>query len=119
MLPFKDLDALKLAHQAVREGIGSGRFTGAHHVAEGGMAVALAKCCIAGGSGAKITLPAFSDVFGEDLGTAFLVTGSEEGLAGLNVIGEVGGELDIVNQLVVPVSGLQEAYAGGLPALLA
>lgn len=115
MLPFKDLDAIKLAHQTVCEGIAAGRFTSARAVAEGGVAVALAKCCITGGSGAKIMLPPFSDVFGEDLGTAFLVTGAEADLAGTNVIGEIGGdELDIVNQLVVPVLGLQEAFARGL-----
>jgi phosphoribosylformylglycinamidine synthase subunit PurL len=119
MLPFKDVAALRLAQETVRDGVRSGRFTSAHAIAAGGIAVALARSCIAGGNGAQIKLPAFFDVFGEDFGTAFLVTGSEAALAGLNVIGEVGGEqLDIFNQLVVPVAGLEEAYAGGLPALL-
>ena len=118
-LPAKNVDAIKAAHETVREGVRSGRFTSAHDIAEGGIAVALAESCIAGGHGAQIKLPAFFDVFGEDLGTAFLVTGSEDDLNGLDVIGEVGGDaLDIFNQLVVPVAGLAEAHSGGLAALL-
>ena len=54
------------------------RFTSAHDIAEGGIAVALAECCIAGGLGAdRSTLPEGLDPFGEDLGTAFIVTGPE------------------------------------------
>jgi len=119
MIPSKDLAAIKQAHETVREGVRSGRFTSAHDVAEGGLAVALAESCIAGGHGATVQIPEALDIFGEDLGTAFLVTGSEQDLEGLNVIGEVGGDqLDIHSVLVVPVSDLEAAYAGGMAALL-
>jgi phosphoribosylformylglycinamidine synthase subunit PurL len=119
MIPFKDIEALKQTHRTVREGVRSGRFSSAHDIAEGGLAVALAESCIAGGNGAQIMIRGFMDVFGEDLGTTFLVTGSEQDLEGLNVIGEVGGDkLDIVGSLVVPISDLEAAYNGGLTRLL-
>jgi phosphoribosylformylglycinamidine synthase subunit PurL len=119
MIPSKDVEALKQAHQTVREGVRSGRFSSAHDIAEGGLAVALAESCIAGGNGAQIMIRGFMDVFGEDLGTAFLVTGSEQDLDGLNVIGEVGGDkLDIIGSLVVPISDLEAAHSGGLTRLL-
>lgn len=119
MIPFKDIAAIREAHDIVREGVGNGRFTSAHHVAEGGLGVALAESCIAGENGAAVLIRGFIDVFGEDLGTTFLVTGSTEDLAGLNVIGEVGGDqLDIQGVLIVPVADLQVPYGSGLTSPL-
>jgi phosphoribosylformylglycinamidine synthase subunit PurL len=115
MIPFKDSGAIRQAHELVREGVRSGRFTSARDIAEGGLAIALAESCIAGGEGARVLIRGFIDVFGEDLGTAFLVTGSEQDLDGLNLIGEVGGDqLDIHGVLIVPVSDLRASYDRGL-----
>jgi phosphoribosylformylglycinamidine synthase II len=117
-LAVKDIAALKSAHVTVREGIRSGRFSGAHDIAEGGLAVALAECCIAGANGARVTLRGSLDLFGEDLGTTFIVTGTEAALEGLSVIGEVGGEtLEIDATLSVPVVDLAAAHSGGLASL--
>ncbi len=66
----------------VRDGIRSGAFTSAHDIAEGGLAVALAECCIAGRVGASVELPAGLDPFAEAPGRAFLVSGPEAALAG-------------------------------------
>src|SRR5947209_6734749 len=71
-LPFKEVQAVRDAHGAVRDGIRAGALHSAHDIAEGGLAVALAECCIAGGSGAKVATDV--DLFGEDLGSAFVVS---------------------------------------------
>ncbi len=118
-LPAKDVAALRETHRLVREGVRSGVLHSAHDIAEGGIAVALAECAIAGGIGARVRLPDGLDLFGEDLGTAFIVTGSEQALAGMTLIGEVGGEaLELEGVLNVPLSELAAAHDSGLPALL-
>ena len=118
-LPAKDVSAIRTAHERVREGVRVGVFTSAHDIAEGGIAVALAECCIAGGTGATVTLPDGLDPFGEDLGTAFVVSGPAAALAGLKTIGTVGGsDLVIEGLLEVPISELIDAHSGGLSGLL-
>jgi len=118
-LPAVDLQALRAAHAAVREGVRAGRLVSAHDIAEGGLAVALAECCVAGGIGARLTLPGGFDLFGEAPGCGFVVSGPPEALAGFTIIGEVGGEaLEIEGRLKLSVSELQAAYECGLPDLL-
>ena len=99
----------------MREGVRSGTFTCAHDIAEGGLAVALAECCIAGRIGASVELPGGVEPFGEALGRAFLVSGPEAALAGLRVIGRVGGsQLELHGVVRVSVSELAEAREHGL-----
>ncbi len=118
-LPCKDLAALRSAHERVRAGVRAGAFSSAHDIAEGGIGVAIAECCIAGGLGAEVTLPEGLDPFGEDLGTAFIVSGPAAQLEGLEVIGVVGGEsLNVAGVLNVPVADLAAAHAGGLAAVV-
>ncbi len=118
-LPDVDLSSLRSAHDAVREGVRSGAFTSAHDIAEGGIAVALAECCVAGGIGAVIELPGGLDPFAEAPGRAFIVSGREEALAGLQIIGRVRGDaLDIAGLLNVPVSAMAEARDSGLGDLV-
>jgi phosphoribosylformylglycinamidine synthase subunit PurL len=118
-LPEKDVAAIRQAHAVVRDGIRERGFESAHDIAEGGIAVALAECCIAGGVGAIVRLPDRLDPFGEDFGTAFIVSGPTEALEGLLVIGAVGGhDLVITDLLELPISELINAHSGGLSALL-
>jgi phosphoribosylformylglycinamidine synthase subunit PurL len=118
-LPAKDAAAIRATHSRIREGVNSGAFVSAHDIAEGGIAVALAECAISGGIGARVVLAAGLDLFGEDFGTGFIVTGTAQDLAGLEVIGEVGGDaLEIGGVLDLPISGLAEAHAAGLADLL-
>jgi phosphoribosylformylglycinamidine synthase len=118
-LPDKDLAAIRAAHERVRQGVRSREFHSAHDIAEGGILVAIAECCIAGGMGAIINLPEGLDPFGEDFGTAFIVSGPTEGLEGLRVIGVVGSRELVVSDLFnVAVSELRSLHAGGLSALL-
>jgi phosphoribosylformylglycinamidine synthase subunit PurL len=113
-LPRIDHEAARAAHDAVRSGVVSGTLSSAHDVAEGGLAVALAECCIAGGIGVRVTLP---DLFGEAFGCTFIVSGPN--LDDYEVIGAVGGDaLEIAGQLKLPVSELREARERGLVELV-
>ncbi|HXA55462.1 MAG TPA: AIR synthase-related protein, partial [Solirubrobacteraceae bacterium] len=85
-LPETDLDAVLAAQAAVRGAVRTGALSSAHDIAEGGLAVALAECCLAGAVGAEVALGAVPDVtaalFGEAPG-GFVVSGPSEALAKL------------------------------------
>ena len=120
-LPGADLGALRALHAAVRQGVRSGALRSAHDVAEGGLAVALAECCIAGAVGARVGVSGVP-LFAEGPG-AFVVSGPREALArfgaAATVIGSVEGEALVVEgELSVPVSELARAHRDGLAALL-
>jgi phosphoribosylformylglycinamidine synthase II len=122
-LPAIDVERAREAHAAVRDAVRAGALSSAHDIAEGGIATALAECCVAGDRGASIELPAGLDPFAEALGRAFVVSGAPEALAGLpgavTVIGRVGGpELELTGVLSVPVAELAQTRAGGLAAHL-
>jgi phosphoribosylformylglycinamidine synthase len=120
-LPAVDLDAVRGAQIAVREAVRAGTLSSAHDIAEGGLAVALAECCLAGSIGAEvelgqdlwaaIPLPAPAPVpqtptpalvsavlFGEGPG-GFLVSGDADALRALGehvavrMIGRVGEDV--------------------------
>ena len=114
-LPVLDEESVRAAHATVRAMVNTGAARSAHDIAEGGIAVAIAECCIAGQIGATITLPDGLDPFAEAPGRAFIVSGSEEALRGLPVIGRVGGSaLALEGVLEVEVSRLAAARSGGL-----
>ena len=118
-LPALDPDAVTEAHREVRERVRSGALRSAHDIAEGGLAVALAECCIAGGIGAEIRLPDGTDAFGEAPGQGFIVSGSEHALDGLTIIGRVGGDVLALDGLFeLPLELLSQTRAHGLVALL-
>jgi phosphoribosylformylglycinamidine synthase len=115
----------------VRAAVRSGEFPTAHDISEGGLACALAECCIEGGFGAVVSLydpntpsPHSTEalLFGEGPG-GVLVAGpreSIEALEGAIVIGEVGGDaLEIEGALNVRVDALRAAYEGAIPAAFA
>jgi phosphoribosylformylglycinamidine synthase len=122
-LPPLDLAAHADALVRVRAAVRSGRLATAHDVSEGGLACALAECCIAGGMGARVTLePGEAALFGEGPG-GVIVAGPRdvvESLEGAVVIGEVGGEsLEIEGALTVPLTELRTAYEDAIPAAFA
>ena len=122
-LPPLDLAEQAAGLAALREAARAGALASAHDVSEGGLACALAECCIEGGLGARIGLAAADDatLFGEGPG-GVVVSGPRavvEALPGALVIGEVGGEaLSIGASLTVPVARLREVYEGAIPAAL-
>jgi len=122
-LPAADLGELRALHAAVRQAVRSGALRSVHDVAEGGLAVALAECCVAGGLGAEVTVDTTEEaLFGEGPG-AFVVSGPRGAFAAFGaaaaVIGIVGGdELRIAGALALAVGRLAGVHAGGLAALL-
>ncbi len=114
-LPPMDMQAVRDAHDAVRHGVNSGALHNAHDIAEGGLSVALAECCIAGRLGARVRVPEGVDPFAEAPGRAFVVSGTEEALAGLTIIGQVGGDhLTLEGHLDLAVSELHDVWERGL-----
>ena len=107
-LPPVDIGALRAAQEAIRDAVRSGSLASAHDVAEGGLLVAVAESCLAGGLGAKLDLAALAGsaaareldrvVFGESPGAGFVVSGPEKVLQRLREhvrverLGTVGGE---------------------------
>ncbi len=118
-LPDIDLDGVAAALAAVREGVRSGLLASAHDIAEGGLATAIAECCLAAGIGAEVELDALlqalevgagerslldgcpatvtAALFGEGPG-GFVVSGTKDALARLagggvraTALGRVGG----------------------------
>jgi phosphoribosylformylglycinamidine synthase len=145
-LPAIDLDAVVAAQAAVREAVRKGALSSAHDVAEGGLAVALAECCLAGAIGARVGEKANVDgdgekeegeeeflreeegreeeLFGECSG-AFVVSGEGDALRALEertsvrVIGVVGGDSLVIGSAVaVTLAELREAH-GALAELFA
>ncbi len=97
-----DVAAVRSAHIAVREAVRANALSSAHDIAEGGLAIALAECCLAGGVGASIELGELADrapevLFGEGPG-GFVVSAPAvalDELAGdvpLQRLGTVGGD---------------------------
>ena len=121
-LPPLDLPAHADALVRVRAAVRGGELPTAHDISEGGLACALAECCIEGGLGARVSLDdGEAALFGEGPG-GVIVAGPRaavEALEGAVVIGEVGGDaLEIEGALSVPVSELRAAYEGAIPAAL-
>jgi phosphoribosylformylglycinamidine synthase len=124
-LPPLDLERHARALDAIRDAVRSGLVSSAHDVSEGGLAVALAECCIAGGVGASVELP---DLFGEGPG-GVVVSGSPDAIErlaesasehGFLRLGEVGGDRLVASgpaaRLSVPVVELATAFETGIPA---
>jgi phosphoribosylformylglycinamidine synthase len=146
-LPPIDIDAVVAAQAAVRDGVRSGVLASAHDIAEGGLAIALAECCLGGGLGARVQLEAgmfgadgagatgpaldwsedlsatAATLFGECSG-AFLVSGDEAALRTLGertsveLIGAVEGEALILGEIDISLSELRHAH-GALAELFA
>ena len=131
-----ELPAIVATLAAVRGAVRSGAALSAHDIAEGGLAVALAESCLAGGLGAHVRLDesfpglaAEAALFGEGPG-AFLLSGPEAGLRALaervpvRLIGELGGsalaiELPGGERLELALAELEAAHGGGLAAYFA
>jgi phosphoribosylformylglycinamidine synthase len=123
-LPDTNTRSLRDAHAKVRSGVRTGELTSAHDIAEGGLAVALAECCVAGGIGARVEVPGELDLFAEAPGRGFIVSGPAESLrrwegdepsARCTIIGSVGGStLLLSGRLEVSVAELRRAWSKGL-----
>jgi phosphoribosylformylglycinamidine synthase len=128
-----DLDAQRAALELVRSAVRAGFVRSAHDVAEGGLACALAECCIAGGTGARVELEwagLTPTLFGEGPG-GVVVSGSPEGIDRLAAeagevpvvkLGQTGGDALVIAAgaatLQLSVRELKSAHEQAIPDLL-
>ncbi len=116
-VPHLDLDTEKKVQQCCLEVIRKGLVKSAHDCSEGGIAVALAECCISGGLGARIELTEDfrkdALLFGESQ-SRILITAAEKDLQAIVAIAEETGiECRKIGQvqgerLEIFVSGIKE-----------
>ncbi|MFZ1154386.1 MAG: phosphoribosylformylglycinamidine synthase subunit PurL [Solirubrobacteraceae bacterium] len=78
-LPAIDVGAVASTQAAIREAVRSGAVSSAHDIAEGGLAVALAECCLGGELGAQVQLG--TDLFGAELAGAPESEGNWSGIS--------------------------------------
>jgi phosphoribosylformylglycinamidine (FGAM) synthase-like enzyme len=122
-LPALDLAAHADFLAALRAAVRARGLATAHDVSDGGLACALAECCIEGGIGARLDLGGVpgAAAFGEGPG-GVVVAGPSTAVAQLDSavpLGEVGGDrLEIAGELSVPVARLREVYERALPERL-
>jgi phosphoribosylformylglycinamidine synthase len=130
-----DIHAMRAAHVAIRDAVRAGELSSAHDIAEGGLAVALAECCLAGSIGAEVDVGEvelgaagpgddLAGLFGEGPG-GFVVGGSAEALRELGtrvpvrVLGTVGADALTIARaasgapaITISLDELSEAHSG-------
>lgn len=131
--PALDLELAKKVQICTLEAISEGFVLSAHDCAEGGLAVALAECCISGGLGARIDLeesPRTEEVLfsesqsriilslrGEDLPRLRML--AEKFSLPLEVLGHVSGEkLVISDKIELEVDELKKIWENALENIL-
>ncbi|MDR0513928.1 MAG: phosphoribosylformylglycinamidine synthase subunit PurL [Coriobacteriaceae bacterium] len=129
--PACDLELERDTSDLVRRAVAEGILASAHDVSEGGAALALAECCIAGGLGAKAAfddgLPAAASLFSEtqarfivsvdDLAATELVSRLLEANIPYAVVGEVVEPeegISIEGKIQVSLEEATSAFKGGL-----
>jgi phosphoribosylformylglycinamidine synthase len=132
--PMVDLEAERSLGAVLVEGAESGLFASAHDLSEGGLAQGLVECCLRGGLGARVELPArldaFVALFSESAARAIVSVAAAERAAvtalaelhGVTVahLGTVGGSsLRINADIEIPLTELREAHTATLPAAMA
>lgn len=139
----QELNVQRLTLASIRRGL----VKSAHDCSDGGLAVAIAECCISGGVGAKIELPMECDggenirldalLFGETQSRVLLTVAPENlplvqdmakrAKVSLSLLGNVGGENVTIQDnrqgfwtevLSLPVAELSWAYRGAIPHLM-
>jgi phosphoribosylformylglycinamidine synthase subunit PurL len=128
--PAVDLDAERGLANVLAAAAARGLLAAAHDLSDGGLATALAECCLAGGQGCAVRLPGdpFTCLFGESAARAVVavVPGAEADFAALcsshgvpaAELGVTGGAvLEVVDCFTIPLGELAAAHRGTLPAL--
>jgi phosphoribosylformylglycinamidine synthase len=117
--------------EEIRELVREGLVHSAHDCSEGGLAVAVSECCIAGNLGARLSLAdklSAEALFGEAPSRIIVTVGAESGTArrrleraGVPVLdlGEVGGDRLIVHgALALSVADLEATWERTIPAAM-
>ncbi|MCS6859491.1 MAG: phosphoribosylformylglycinamidine synthase subunit PurL [Abditibacteriales bacterium] len=134
--PSLDFERERAVQRTVLEAAQKGLLSSAHDCSEGGLAVALAECCIEGGIGAAVELRKRQDtsrndalLFGESQSRIIvslpeqrvndLLNIAQQHGAPVTMLGKVGGQRLRVNDLIdVDVSALDRAWRGAIPCLM-
>jgi phosphoribosylformylglycinamidine synthase subunit PurL len=128
--PAVDLEAERSLAGVLVAGARLGLLAAAHDLSDGGLAVALAESCLAGGQGCTAVLAgdAFTGLFAESAARAVVAVspGAEAEFAGLCAehgvpcveLGVTGGaSLEVTGLFTIPLDELAAAHRGTLPAL--
>ncbi len=133
--PAVDLAAERQLAAVLTEAAAAGLLGAAHDLSDGGLAIALAECCLSGGRGCRVTLPgdAFTLLFSESAARAVVAVrpGSEAAFAALRgrhgvpaaILGTTGGAALEVSAseepaaLTIPLDELAAVHRATLPAL--
>jgi phosphoribosylformylglycinamidine synthase subunit PurL len=128
--PAVDLAAEQALAGVLVAGARHGWLAAAHDLSDGGLAVALAESCLAGGTGAAVTLPGdpFTFLFSESAARALVavVPGREEEFGAACVqagvpaatIGTTGGSaLEVTGEFAIPLAELAAVHTATLPGL--
>jgi phosphoribosylformylglycinamidine synthase len=128
--PAVDLAAERALAEVLVAAAADGLLTAAHDVSDGGLAVALAECCVAGRVGCQVSLPGdpFPALFSESPARAVaeVAPGAEAAFVALcerhgvplAELGTVGGDrLEVTGCFSVPVAELAAVRGRVLPAL--
>jgi phosphoribosylformylglycinamidine synthase subunit PurL len=129
--PAVDLDAERRLAEVLTTAAARGLVEAAHDLSDGGLAIALAECCLAGGLGCTVALPGdpFVHLFSESAARAVVAVrpGAEAEFAELCsaagvpavTLGQTGGgSLDVEGSFRIGLDELAAAHRGTLPALL-
>jgi phosphoribosylformylglycinamidine synthase subunit PurL len=130
--PAVRLDAERELAAVLAQAARRGLLDAAHDLSDGGLAIALAESCLAGGQGCTVRPPgegeAFTWLFGESAARAVVAAapGAEAELAALcasrgvpaAVVGVTGGtSLEVEGCFTIPLGELAAAHRGTLPGL--
>ncbi|HEY4000955.1 MAG TPA: phosphoribosylformylglycinamidine synthase subunit PurL [Candidatus Xenobia bacterium] len=120
--PPLDLAVEAQVQKVVREAIIARRVHSAHDVSDGGLAVALAECCLLGGLGAEVTIGGTDRAlawFGEAPSRIVVTCSAEVDWTGVPArgLGKVGGTSLVLDGVRVDLKELRAAYES-LPEVL-
>ncbi len=130
MPPAVDLEAERGLADVLVTAAARGLLAAAHDISDGGLAIALAESCLAGGTGCTVALPAdpATFLFSESAARAVVAVrpGAESALMALCeearvpavALGATGGSaLEVSGLFAVPLDELRNVHRGALPAL--
>jgi phosphoribosylformylglycinamidine synthase len=128
--PQVDLAVERRVGELIRQLIGSGLITAAHDVSDGGALVAIAEMALAGGMGARVSLPTVANpaavLFGEDQGRVLITTRDRDAVVAranaANIfaapIGTTGGDAVEGHGFTASLAELRAAHEGFFPQLM-
>jgi phosphoribosylformylglycinamidine synthase subunit PurL len=128
--PVPDLAAEQRLADLIAEASAGGVLTSAHDLSDGGLAIALAECCLRGGRGCEVEAgrDGFVSLFSESAARA-LVSVSPERAGAITALAEAhgvpctaigtvtGASLTVTGQFEIPLAELRQAWQGTLPGI--